>query len=399
MKRKSIRGKRSKKSKVLAPQLPRPYHAARSTYTDHLGWSRGNELDPFSKRRLMRVGIIGFAGSGKTTIFNALAGIGGDVAPGKAGRINLREVQVPDARIDKLSLMYQPKKTIYASIQLADLPGQAPGSGGGFDANSIAKMREMDLLVIVARAFDNPYINAPIDPASEIGGMLAELLLADYTVVEKKVMRLRKEAAKGTERDLFEQLFATLEAEQWLSTLELSEQSLELLTGFRLLTLKPVLVVLNTPEDKADHDSASELIEPLSSFEAPIFALSAKLEAEIAELDPEEQLAFLAEIGIQGTARDRFIRAAYKSLDLISFFTVGEDEVRAWTVQRGANAQTSAGKIHTDLSKRFIRAEHMTCADLIELGSEAKVKEAGKFSLKGKEYITQDGDILHIRAS
>ena len=348
----------------------------------------------------MKVGIIGYAGSGKTTIFNALTATDGDTTPGKPGRINLREVWVPDERIDQLSELYQPQKTIYAKVTLADLPGQAPGSGGGFDAQMVAKMREMELLVIVVRAFESPFALEAPNPTVELGSMLAELLLADLSIIERRIDRIKKDASLKQEKAFMERLQEALENETWLSELELSAQELESISGYRFLTLKPVLALVNTPEEAADEASAQAHLAPLKEeLGVEAFALSGQLESEIAALAEDEQRAFLEDMGIQGTARDRFIREVYGKLDLISFFTVGEDEVRAWPVSRGANAQEAAGKIHTDLSKHFIRAERMVWSDILEYGSEAKVKEAGRFELKGKTYIVEDGDILHIRAN
>ena len=347
----------------------------------------------------MKVGIIGYAGCGKTTFFNALTGSDAEAQGGKTGRLNLRELKVPDERIDKLSAIFQPERTIYANIQLADIPGQAPGSGGGFDASFVAKMREVDLLAIVVRAFEDPYSPDAPRPVGEASDMLAELLLADLGVIERKIDRIKKDHSKATERELLEKLQAALEAEKWLRDIELSPQEIESLSSYSFLTLKPVLLVVNTPEAMADEASAAPVVAELATLGLPVFALSAKVEAEIAPLDPPEQLAFLSDLGIVGTARDRFIRSAYAMLDLISFFTVGEDEVRAWTIRKGSTAQEAAGKIHTDLAKHFIRAEKMTTADLLHFGSEAKGQEAGRFELKGKTYLPEDGDILHIRAN
>ena len=344
----------------------------------------------------MKVGIIGYAGCGKTTFFNALAAIAPEASSAK---INLREVKVPDERIDRLSALYQPQKTIYATISLVDLPGHSPGSGGGFEAQSLAKMREMDLLTIVVRAFPSHLHATQPNPKGEANAMLAELLLADQVMVERKLERMNKEKNKGPEKELMEKLHAALEQEIWLKDLDLTPNEIETLTGYRFLTLKPALVVLNTPEEMADDDSAAPLLDNLSALPCPVFPISAKVESEIALLDTPDQLSFLADLGIQGTAKNRFIRKVYHMLDYISFFTVGEDEVRAWTITKGQNAQQAAGKIHTDLAKHFIRAERMRSEDLLNMGSEAKVKEAGKFELKGKTYLPEDGDILHIRAN
>ncbi|MDX9723888.1 MAG: DUF933 domain-containing protein, partial [Myxococcota bacterium] len=260
-------------------------------------------------------------------------------------------------------------------------------------------MREIELLVVVVRAFDDPYSPDAPRPTGEAADMLAELLLADLSVIERKLERMRKEHDKGQERELIQRLQQALEAETWLSELELNAQELESLSGYNFLTLKPVLVVANTDEDKAGKEASEEVEASMASLKHPVIALSAKVEAEIAQLPPDEQRAFLDDLGVPFSARDRFIRQAYAMLDLISFFTVGEDEVRAWTLRRGSNAQQAAGKIHTDLAKHFIRAERMTVDDILHYGSEVKVREAGKLELKGKTYIPEDGDILHIRAN
>ncbi|MGN1072214.1 MAG: DUF933 domain-containing protein [Bradymonadia bacterium] len=341
----------------------------------------------------MKVGIIGYEGSGKTTIFGALSG----ADPSLLGqqKQQIREVRVPDARIDALSAMYHPKKTIYAMIQFVDVMSGG-GIGKGLDAGVLAKIREADLLAIVVRGFDNGY-SAP-DPKREAESMLSELLLSDMEIVERKVSRMQKEKASEQEKALFLKLQSNLESEIWLKDMGLDRSELDLLRGYQFMTLKPVIVLVNVDESEAD-EGHSEAVSARLGLKVPTFVLSARVESDIAQLPESDQAEFLADLGIQATARDRFIRASYAMLDLISFFTVGEDEVRAWTIKNGSTAQESAGRIHTDLAKHFIRAERMASADLLELGSEAAVRNAGKFRLEGKGYITQDGDILHIRAN
>ena len=345
----------------------------------------------------MKVGIIGYAGSGKTTIFSALAGI--DPEQVMAQKQSIWEVRVPDERIDRLSDMYNPKKTIYATVQFVDVLSQSVASGKAIDAAAIAKIREVDLLAIVVRGYESEYQDKPADPKREAQSMLSELLLSDMEIIERKVARMQKDRSSEQEKALFQKLQKGIEEEKWLKDMELDKSELELLRGYQFLTLKPVVVIANVSEDNISESKSADVEASLSDLGTPVFVLSGKVESEIALLDEESQAEFLSDLGIAATARDRFIRAAYKMLDLISFFTVGEDEVRAWTVKKGSNAQESAGKIHTDLAKHFIRAERMRSEDLLELGSEAKVKEAGKFELKGKTYITEDGDILHIRAN
>ena len=341
----------------------------------------------------MKVGIIGYEGSGKTTIFAALSGV--DPEEIIAQKQKIREVIVPDKRIDALSEMYHPKKTIYATIQFVDVMSGA-AIGKGLDGTVLGKIREADLLAVVVRGFSNGYSDA--DPKREAQSMLSELLLSDMEIVERKVARMQKEKVSDQEKALFLKLQAALESETWLKDLNLEANEIEMLRGYQLMTLKPAVIIVNVDESEADEAHAAEVSARLGLKE-PTFVLSARVESEIAQLPEEDQADFLADLGIKATARDRFIRAAYQMLDLISFFTVGEDEVRAWTVKKGATAQESAGRIHTDLAKHFIRAERMASSDLLELGSEAAVKEAGKFKLEGKGYLTQDGDILHIRAN
>ena len=228
--------------------------------------------------------------------------------------------------------------------------------------------------------------------------MLSELLLSDMEIVERKVARMQKEKVSDQEKALFRKLQTELENEKWLKDMGLDKSELELLRGYQFMTLKPVIIVVNVDESEADEAHSAEVAAKLGLSE-PTFVLSARVESDIAQLPEEDQADFLADLGITATARERFIRAAYSMLDLISFFTVGEDEVRAWTVKNGSTAQESAGRIHTDLAKHFIRAERMASSDLLALGSESAVREAGKFKLEGKGYITQDGDILHIRAN
>ncbi len=341
----------------------------------------------------MKVGIIGYEGSGKTTIFGALSGA--DPAELLRQKQQIREVRVPDKRIDALSAMYQPKKTIYATIQFVDVMSGA-AIGKGLDGSILGKIREVDLLAVVVRGFSNGYDEA--DPKREAQAMLSELLLSDMEIVERKVARMQKEKVSDQEKALFRKLQTELENEKWLKDMGLDKSELELLRGYQFMTLKPVIIVVNVDESEADEAHSAEVATKLGLSE-PTFVLSARVESDIAQLPEEDQADFLADLGITATARERFIRAAYSMLDLISFFTVGEDEVRAWTVKNGSTAQESAGRIHTDLAKHFIRAERMASSDLLALGSESAVRDAGKFKLEGKGYITQDGDILHIRAN
>ena len=281
----------------------------------------------------MKVGIIGYEGSGKTTIFGALSGA--DPAELLRQKQQIREVRVPDKRIDALSAMYQPKKTIYATIQFVDVMSGA-AIGKGLDGSILGKIREVDLLAVVVRGFSNGYDEA--DPKREAQAMLSELLLSDMEIVERKVARMQKEKVSDQEKALFRKLQTELENEKWLKDMGLDKSELELLRGYQFMTLKPVIIVVNVDESEADEAHSAEVAAKLGLSE-PTFVLSARVESDIAQLPEEDQADFLADLGITATARERFIRAAYSMLDLISFFTVGEDEVRAWTVKNGSTAQ------------------------------------------------------------
>jgi hypothetical protein len=351
----------------------------------------------------MRIGLFGFAGSGKTTVFNLLTGLHADTGPGAGGggrgKANLGVTKVPDERVDFLSQVYQPKKTTYAEIHFADMPGQAPSkSTGGLSPQVVGDLRPMDVLTLVVRGFENPMLEAAPDPLRDYQSMEAELVLADLPLVENRLERLKKEhgAEQDREREALEQCLAHLEAEKPLRTLDLRDDQWARLRGFRFLSQKRLLVLVNTAEE----DPRPELPDLRAALEAadiPLLTLCASMEAEIRELDPEDREAFLADLGVTEAGRERFILEAYQALDLISFLTVGPDECRAWTIPRGTRAQTAAGRIHSDIERGFIRAEVISYEAFREHGSEAKAKQAGQYRLEGKDYVVQDGDIINFR--
>jgi len=346
----------------------------------------------------MKVGILGYTGCGKTTLFNLLTGLSADVGLGGDRKPNLGVIKVPDDRIDALSEMYNPKKTTYAEMRFVDIAGKTPdGTPGGLDPSLLAHIRDTEAITLVIRGFDSPMHEKAASPLSELRDVEAELQLADMAVVEKRLERLSKEGKSGTrEIQLLEQCMESLENETPLRELQLSEDDELLLRGFRFLSQKPALVLLNTSED--DPSTVPEDVQGFAKeHDLEVLGLCASIEAELSELDPEEQAEFLADYGIEAPARDRYIRTAYSMLDLISFFTSGEDEVRAWTITRGTTAVRAAGKIHSDIEKGFIRAEVTPYHLLLELGSEQAVKAAGKMGLEGKEYVVKDGDICHYR--
>ncbi len=351
----------------------------------------------------MKVGLVGFSGAGKTSVFNSLTGQSAETGAGKKGALNRGQIDVPDARVDALSAIYEPKKITYAKIWFVDAAGpgdQERGNSSGLDPSLAGLLRESEALVHVVRGFENPMLTAAPDAARDVGAFDDELILTDLVQVEKRLERLKKEGqAKGAEAELMHKLAEALESGTALRRLDLAKEELAQLTGFQFLSLKPVLVVVNQAEDDAGQPLPDAVLEALKARAVDGIGMCATLEAEIMAMEPADQAAFLADLGLSDSARARFIQAAYGLVDLISFLTAGKDEVRAWTIRRGTRAKEAAGKIHSDIERGFIRAEVTPYADFIALGSEAKVKEAGKMRLEGKEYVVQDGDIVHFRHS
>ena len=341
----------------------------------------------------MKVGLIGHRGAGKTTVFNMLTGLQAQVG-GYGGKeeVHLGVIKVPDARVDKLSQVFKPKKTTYAEIRFTDFPASQNDDELKGNSNLVTQMREVDAMALVLRDFEHS-----ADPLRQLNDLLTEMILADLTVVENRRARLKKEKARPQEEALLERCATTLENEESLRNLEFSADDENLLSGFGFLSRKPVLVLFNQPDDKAGQPLSAAYQDELKRRGLDGLALAGKVEMEVAQLDESDRAAFLKEIGIQEPARERFIRASYRLLDLISFLTTGEDEVRAWTITQGTIARKAAGKIHSDIERGFIRAEVIAYDDFVVLGSEAKCKEAGKLRLEGKDYIVQDGDIIHFR--
>jgi GTP-binding protein YchF len=353
----------------------------------------------------MRLGIIGLPQSGKTTLFNALTR--GHQPTGIAtGKIEIHTavVDVPDPRVDVLSKMFNPKKTIYAKVTYADIAG-LDGSAGksGISGTLLNQLTQMDGFIHVVRVFEDdnvPHPQGSVDARRDLETMDAEFVLNDLIAVERKLERLADERKKGGGRDrsaiereiaLFERLHQALTQEIPLRDVDIEAEEEKLLSGYGFLSRKPVLVVLNLSEGQ----SAPVIEYP--HRRSQVVALQAKLEMEIAQLPPEDAALFMAEYGISEPSLNRMIRLSYDLLGLQSFFTVGPDEVRAWTVRRGATAPEAAGEIHTDLQKGFIRAEVIHYDDLVALGGMSEARAKGKLRLEGKEYIVKDGDILNIR--
>jgi GTP-binding protein YchF len=343
----------------------------------------------------MRIGLVGFAGSGKTTVFNAMTGLSAPV--GFGGEVRLGTVKVPDPRIDKLSRIFSPKRTTFAEMTFTDLPGEHGAEKKGLSRKSLQQIRDLDALCLVLRDFENPALEGDADPAADLEAFQAECILADLEIVERRLERAKKEKMDAREFAAFELMKAALEEERPLRALPPSELNRDLFRGVGLLTDRPLLVALNRSEAAAAQPMPAALAARIGALHAAGLVLSASVEAEISGLPPEDQAAFLQDLGLEESALARFIRAAYGLLDLISFFTVGEDEVRAWTIMRGTNARKAAGRIHSDLERGFIRAEVMPYDVFMQYGSEPAVKEAGRFQIEGKDYIVNDGDIMSIR--
>ncbi len=359
----------------------------------------------------MEIGIVGLPMVGKTTIFNLVTNAGVETSNYLTGKTetNVGMAKVPDKRIDYLSEMFNPRKTIYAQIQFSDVPGLVQGAsqGKGVGNRFLDSIRNADLLVHVVRAFENPdvlHAEGGIDPLRDVETINLELLLADLDLVEKRIERIRggkkikKEAL--VELEVLEKLKDALENEVSLRQLDLSENEREILQNYSFFSEKPIILVVNTDEEqfkKGEYPKKKELEAWAEQKETRVIEVSGQTEMEIAQLPEEDREIFMEDLGIEELGIDRLARAAYDRLGLMSFFTVGEDEVRAWTVKKGTVARKAAGKIHNDLERGFIRAEVIHFNDLKECGSMAAAKDKGLVRLEGKDYEVKDGDILNIR--
>ena len=341
----------------------------------------------------MRVGLVGLPGSGKSSVFNALTGQSvGTGYSGKGAKSNVGVVKVPDSRVDELAKLYQPKKTTYAEMAFTDLPGGSKG----IDRSALNAMREVDALCQVLRGFPDEAGEAP-NPLRELRELEAETLLADLEVVEQRVARLARDRSNPRELEVLQRIQTEIEEERPLRGFEFSDDERKTIAGYAFLTLKPLLLVLNVVEDEAASDLPDDLRKAAEERGLGLVQLSAQVEMEIAQMEADDQREFIESLGLGEPATNRFIRAAYALIDLISMLTAGPDECRAWPVARGTAAPRAAGKIHSDIERGFIRAEVVPFEDLVELGSEAKCRDAGKLRVEGKEYLMQDGDVVNFR--
>lgn len=356
----------------------------------------------------MRIGLIGLPKSGKTTIFNALTGMNIEVSTYGQGESepNQSIINVIDERINKLSEMYKPKKTIYATIEYVDFAGvnksdkkQELMSGQG-----MVLLKNTDALALVVRTFSDQVLDEMFgnaDPISEIDTIEAEMIISDLIIAEKRLEKIALSYKRGIKTPALQieekaiiSVLEHLNAEKPLRTLELPEEEEKSIRGFQFVSQKPLLVILNTDETNYHHNQ--ETLEQLEG-KYPLLEFAGKFESELNGLDEEEKEIFMEDMGIENSARNTLTKFSYDILGYLSYFTVGSDEVRAWTIEKGSNAVEAAGKIHSDLARGFIRAECFNYDDLISLGSEKALRDKGLFKLEGKTYVVKDGDILNIR--
>ncbi|NCC52999.1 MAG: redox-regulated ATPase YchF [Spartobacteria bacterium] len=352
----------------------------------------------------MNLGLIGLPQVGKKTIFSLLTGIAADKAPTRDG-IAYGMAPVRDPRVDRLSAMYTPKKTKYAEIEIALPPDIQPATARG--AAWITPLRNVDALLQVVRAFEADsvfHVEGSVDPARDLDIVETELLLADLAMIETRLTRIEKEArakkgnAPDHEKDILIKCQAHLEESNSLRTLALDPEERKAIRSLQFLTIKPQVVAFNVGEDiAAAKETLAPLTEKVAAQGGSVVFLSASIEAELKDLEEEERAMFMQDLGLTEPAAHRLSRATYECLGLLSFFTVGPDEVRAWSVRAGAKAPEAAGKIHSDLERGFIRADTVAYEKLIEAGSEKAAREANFYKLNGKDYEVQDGDIIEIR--
>jgi hypothetical protein len=349
----------------------------------------------------MKVGIVGYARSGKTTIFNALTGSKAAVGAFGSRDANVAVIKVPDERVDRLAEFHQPKKITYAEVEFVDIaPNEAAGADKALDSAALTVLKNVDALAHVVRAFENDGVlhpNGGVNPARDCRSMEEELQFCDLIIIEKRIERLEKENRKDSEYALLKRCQEQVEAGKPLRTLELSSHEEPLIAGYCFLSQKPMLILGNYGEASIGKDDPSGLAACAAELGLALFDLCGEMEIEVAELPEEERAAFREELGLGEESRTRFLQKAYDTLGLMSFLTAGTPEVRAWTIRKGTRAVDAAGVIHSDIKRGFIRAEVVQYDHFIAAGSMAKVKEHGHMRLEGKEYIVQDGDILLFR--
>jgi hypothetical protein len=361
---------------------------------------------------MLRAGLIGFPSSGKTALFQLLTSAREAPRAGKSGKAdaNVGVSRVPDERLDKLTAIFNPRKHVPATVEFADIAGVGGARAGAQALLDVAPFRNADALLHVVRMFRDPAVPHPagsVDPARDVRAMEDEVILADLGVVERRLERLERDLKKGNtpelrkEQEILVRCRAALEEGRALRALDLTGDDAKRLRGFQFLSAKPLLIVLNL--DEADLPRADDAVTLaglggfLSGAATRAVPICAKIELEIAQLDPADAAAFMADLGLHESGLDRVIRASYDLLGYISFFTVGEDENRAWSIPRETPAVIAAGEIHTDIARGFIRAEVVGYEHLLARGTLAACRDHGELRLEGKEYIVKDGDVINFR--
>ncbi|WP_430927655.1 redox-regulated ATPase YchF [Polaribacter marinivivus] len=360
----------------------------------------------------MKAGIVGLPNVGKSTLFNCLSNAKAQSAnfPFCTIEPNLGVVNVPDERLEKLEELVNPEKVVPATVEIVDIAGLVKGAskGEGLGNQFLANIRETDAILHVLRCFDNDnivHVDGSVDPIRDKETIDIELQLKDLETVQKRLERVKRTAKTGqkeaqVELDILLKVEATLLEGKSVRGIEFSEKDLEFVKPLQFITAKPVLYVCNVDENSAvsGNDYVEKVKEAVAHENAEVIVLAVGTEADITELeDYEERQMFLEDIGLEEAGVSRLIRSAYNLLNLQTYFTAGVKEVRAWTIPVGSTAPQAAGVIHTDFEKGFIRAETISYSDYVSFGSEAKVKEAGKMRVEGKEYIVKDGDVMHFR--
>jgi hypothetical protein len=361
----------------------------------------------------LKAGIVGLPNVGKSTLFNAITQAGAESANYPFCTIdpNVGVVEVPDERLDKLVELVKPQRKVPTAFEFVDIAGLVAGAskGEGLGNKFLAHIREVDAIVHVVRCFQDEnitHVSGKVDPLSDIATINLELILADLETVEKRLERSRKNMKSGERKyaeevQLLERIREALFGDQPARSVELNDEEKLIIRDLHLITSKPVLYAANVSEAEAANADDNPLVQAVRAFAAAegaeVVPISAKVEAEIAELDGEDKALFLEELGIKESGLDRLIKAAYKLLGLQTYFTAGEQEVRAWTIRKGTKAPQAAGVIHSDFERGFIRAEVVSYDDFAAAGSMNAVRERGQLRLEGKDYVVQDGDIMHFR--